>query len=649
MTSSWLSRRNLLAIAPLPFAHRIARAAAPDHGAMMWDYFARQMRMADEARMPRLAAVRTREQLNTLRENVLSTMHYGLGAFPERTPLNARSVGKIVHDDYLIEKIIFESQPGYYVPANLYRPKSTARRRAAVVHPCGHYDEAKAKDDYQRSCIGLVKKGILALIFDPMGQGERPMYRRPAEKRISQGEHQIAGRQAILIGQTMANSMIWDAIRAIDYLETRPDVDPSRIGMLGHSGGGTMTLFTAPIEPRLRASMSCCAVTTFYHKAIKQEGIDAEQVIPNVFLRGVDHPELIAATAPRAFLIGATLRDHTPLEGVRRTYEEAKHIYEMLGHPERFGKSESDNIHMLDKNLREACYAWMLKHLADETGDASEPEMQLETPERLWCTKTGTVMDLPGARSTFDLNRAAAQRLAENRRPPRREDIKAVLACKPQAEAGIALPQTLARGSAHADTLFVICDEAGRHSESSREISRALANAGYSTLGVDLRGWGETSATTEKRDKKFTWDEFFAWRSIELGRPLLGMRVDDLLRAVGAVSAEYGRIYLVGIEGGGLVAAHAAAIESSIAGVAVDRSLRSYRMLMESQLYEEPLSGLPWGALVHYDLPDLAKLIAPRPYVAIDARDAKRRLISGGKPLAAEAAVQDILAGLNLG
>jgi len=248
---------------------------------------------------------------------------------------------------------------------------------------------------------------------------------------------------------------------------------------------------------------------------------------------------------------------------------------------------------MLDKNLREAGYRLDDEAACDETGNASEPEMQVETPERLWCTKTGTVMDLPGARSTFDLNRATVRRLAENRRPAQSADVKALLVSTPRPEAGIELPQTLSAGAAHADTLFIVCAEAGRNSDYARELSGALVNAGYSALGLDVRGWGETASTTDKRSQRTTWDEVFFWRSVELGRPLLGMRVDDLLRASRAVTNEYRRIYLLGIQGGGLVAAHAAAIEPAIAGVVVDRSLQSYRTIMESPRYEEA-GGRAW-------------------------------------------------------
>src|SRR5262249_11858682 len=150
------------------------------------------------------------------------------------------------------------------------------------------------------------------------------------------------------------------------------------------------------------AAMSCCAVTSFYHKTKALLMADPEQIVPGIYPSGVDHPELIAAVAPRAFLIGAVLRDYVPLDGTRRTYGGAKRVYEMLGQPERFGIAESDNEHKLDQNLREACYAWMMKHLTGEKGNAREPAMQVTSEETLRCTKTGCVMDLQGARSVFD-------------------------------------------------------------------------------------------------------------------------------------------------------------------------------------------------------------------------------------------------------
>jgi cephalosporin-C deacetylase-like acetyl esterase len=616
---------------------------------MMRDYLLRELNAFDERRRRHLSAIQTKADIERLQTKVRRVLHACFGAFPERTPLNPQHTGEIVHDDYVIEKIIFESRPEFYVTANLYRPKSTAQRRPAVLHACGHYDDSKAWADYQLACIGLAKRGFVVLIFDPPAQGERMMYHRPGEPRPGIGEHPIAGKPMLLLGRTLANYLIWDGMRALDYLETRPDVDKARMGMLGHSGAGTMTLMTSPLEPRIRAAMSCCAVSSFYHKIKTLIVNDPEQMLPGASANGVDHPEIIATVAPRAFLIGAVLRDDLPLEGTRRTFDEARRMYEIMGVPDRFSKVESDNIHKLDKNLREACYGWMLRHLANESGDTREADTQVETPEALWCTKTGCVMDLKGSRSVFDLNRACSGELAAKRTaPPTREQVRALLF--PQAtldDSGITVPTTLIKAG-NSGALVVLIAEQGRNSGYAKEISSLIAGEGHAVLTADLRGWGETAPATPRSDKRYTWEEMLAWNFVQFGEPLLGMRVRDLLGIVRRNSREYRRIYVVGLEGAGLVAIQAAAIEPSIAGVAVNRTLDSYRDIMEQPTSKEPVSSFVWGALARYDMPELARLISPRPFVAVDAFNGMRILVSGAAPLTGEAATREILRGLRL-
>jgi dienelactone hydrolase len=624
---SGISRREALALAPLLYAQNPAWSA-PYQGAMMWDWLMRELDTADDRRRKSLAAIRNKDELTQLQEKVRRVMRTGIGAFPERNPLNPQHIGEVSHDDYVIEKIIFESRPDYYVTANLYRPKSTATPRPAVVQSCGHYEEGKAAEDYQRACIGLARKGFVALIFDPMGQGERVMFRKPGEKRPgATSEHSLAGKPTLLLGRTLAHYRIWDVMRALDYLETRPEVDATRMGMLGHSGGGMMTILTAPLEPRIRAAMSCCAVTSFYHKTKAHLMADPEQIVPGIYPNGVDHPEMIAAVAPRAFLIGAVLRDYVPLEGTRRTYEETKPIYEMLGEPGRLGRVESDNEHKLDQNLREACYGWMMKHLANESGDTSEPPMQVETEETLWCTKTGSVMDLKKARSVFDLNLSYSHELAK-KRPSKvnTDDVRALLSA-PEPDPNIQLPTTLVKGTAHPDVLIVIVSDLGRNSADAKKLASAIVDAGFSVLGVDLRGWGDTTPDTPKK-AKFTWEEFFAWRAIELGRPLLGMRVGDFSASVRKVAGGYKKIYAVGLGTAGLVAMHAAAL-SVLAGVATVGTLASYQDVIENLTYKEPVSSLVWGALTRYDLPGLAAAIHPRPCFAADSQATPQDILKG--------------------
>ena len=606
---SWpmLTRREVLALAAVSGL----RADPARGGEELWDYFARTLRDYDEKRQRKLRDVRTPVELSRLQEHVRRTLLSGIGEFPDRTPLDPRPVGEITRPDYVIEKLIFQSRPGFFVTANVYRPKSTSVRRPAVVETCGHYMEGKATPDYAKACASLAMKGFVALIFDPVGQGERIMLRDAAGKPLfksATGEHVVAGGPAILLGRTLANYLIWDIVRAFDYLESRPDVDAGRMGLFGHSGGGMQTLLTVPIEPRIRAAMSCCAVTSFFHKTRALLNADPEQIVPGVYEASVDHPELIAAVAPRAFLIGAVLRDFVPLAGTRRTFDEVRPLFEVAGVPENVAKVESDNEHLLDQNLREACSGWMMKHLAGESGDTREPEITVESESALHCTPTGFVMDLEGARSVFDLNREEGRRLAGLRR--------GVTPAAVRQRLGIATWGGLP-AAGQTNNLLLVSGQ-GRDSPAALALIGQLKAAGFRATGVDLRGWGETTPDPRGKKSQVPWEEFFAWRSFEIGRPLLGMRVLDLLEQARKLT---GRIYLVGLDAGGVVALHAAAIEASIAGVVVSGSLPSWTDALQ-RTSAGPVSGFVPGGLRDYDLPELVRAIGPRPAAVIESRDA---------------------------
>jgi hypothetical protein len=171
----------------------------------------------------------------------------GLETLPERSQLHARILARHDLGDYTIENLIFESRPGFPVTANLYRAKSaTPGRHAAVLCPIGHYLSAgKAASDVQARCIQLARMGFVVLVYDAIGQGER----------LAPGNiHHDAGYALLPLGETIAGWMVWDSMRAIDYLLTLDDVDPHTIGVTGNSGGGLNTLFTAVLDARDRAN-----------------------------------------------------------------------------------------------------------------------------------------------------------------------------------------------------------------------------------------------------------------------------------------------------------------------------------------------------------------------------------------------------------
>lgn len=160
-----------------------------------------------------------------------------VGPFPAKTPLNAKIVRTVKKEGYKVEHIIFESQPGFYVTSSLFIPESLkkGKKAPAIIYCSGHTELGYRSPVYQHVMLNLVKKGFIVYAFDPVGQGERLEYFDPATQQSVVGgptmEHSYPGAQAFITGSSQAKYMIWDGIRAVDYLLTRREVDPDRIGI----------------------------------------------------------------------------------------------------------------------------------------------------------------------------------------------------------------------------------------------------------------------------------------------------------------------------------------------------------------------------------------------------------------------------------
>jgi hypothetical protein len=165
-----------------------------------------------------------------------------VGPFPPKTPLNARILRSVKKDDYHVEHIVFESQPGFYVTSSMFIPEGLQEKAPVILYTSGHTAGAYRYEPYQHLILNLVKKGFIVFAFDPVGQGERLEYYNVGSGRSYVGgptsEHSYAGAQAFITGSSQARYMIWDGIRAVDYLLSREEVDPERIGITGMSGGG---------------------------------------------------------------------------------------------------------------------------------------------------------------------------------------------------------------------------------------------------------------------------------------------------------------------------------------------------------------------------------------------------------------------------
>src|SRR5436190_9180013 len=254
-----------------------------------------------------------------------------LGGFPDRTPLNARITGVLDRGDYVIEKIIFESQPHFYVTANLYLPKTGQPPYPAVLYPLGHELGAKSHSAWQQTLGSLAKKGYVALAWDPIGQGERiQIYDEDFEDskvRASTTEHTVEGIQCLLAGDHVARYTIWDGIRALDYLLSRPEVDAKRVACTGNSGGGTHTTYLSALDDRIQVAAPSCYITSWKRMLESIGPQDAEQVFPLWLKDGLDYPDYLYAFGAKPFLMLTAIRDFFPIGGARATFAEARQVF----------------------------------------------------------------------------------------------------------------------------------------------------------------------------------------------------------------------------------------------------------------------------------------------------------------------------------
>ena len=204
--------------------------------------------------------------------------------------------------------------------------------------------------------------------------------------------------------------MIWDGIRAVDYLLTRKEVDPARIGITGRSGGGTQTAYIAAMDDRIYAAAPENYLTN-YTRLLQSIGPqDAEQNLFNIIQRGLDHPDFLIVRAPRPALMITTTGDMFSIQGAAETEKEVAGIYKAYGKSENFSRVEDDAGHASTLKNRESMYAFFRKHLKNP-GDTADEEIKILSPEELQVTKTGQVSTSPGGETVFTLNRRLVEKL----------------------------------------------------------------------------------------------------------------------------------------------------------------------------------------------------------------------------------------------
>lgn len=612
---------------------------------------------------------KTPEQIAEYQKRLREKFIEAIGGLPERTPLNPQITGVVRRDCYRVEKVIFESQPKHYVTGALFVPDAARFKPPypGVIEPVGHSFTAKAREIYQSVGALLALNGMVALVFDPIDQGERGQMLSQWPSLSGTRAHTNLGVGSMLLGRNTARFEIWDGMRAIDYLQSRPEVDPARIGCCGLSGGGTQTSYLMALDERIKAAAPACYLTGFERLLATIGPQDAEQNIFGQLALGMDHADYIMMRAPKPTLICAATGDFFDISGTWTTFRYAKRLYTRMGFAERVDLIENEGEHNYHKPLREATTRWMMRWLLGKDEPIKEPPLELLSEEEIQCTPEGQVMRLPGARSTYDLNRDYERELAARRKNLWTTEERARLLERVRRIAGIrrlrelpepgvgkldvvkrngyqiqkmivtpeddihlpALMFDVPRQGFTPITVLCIHEEGKNTGAEPGGTMEDFIKAGRRVLAVDLRGIDETQQASQRPLTGATgpdWKEVFT--AYLLGRSYVGMRAEDVLVCARLLKQEYGSpIELVAVGNVGVPALHAAALEPDLfASVKLVRTLGSWSNVIDLGLSVNQQVNAVHGALTTYDLPDLAatladKLIIEKPLNAVGQPD----------------------------
>ncbi|WPP49111.1 alpha/beta hydrolase family protein [Catalinimonas niigatensis] len=631
--------------------------------------------MVDEAsvmlqeRAENIAGLKTKENWKQRQAEVREKLMKIVGPFPEKTPLNSQITETLVKDGIKVEKLIYESQPGFYVTAGLFMPKTLKGKAPAIIYCSGHTELGFRSDTYQHKILNLVHKGFVVLAFDPLGQGERMQYPEAEGKKSRIGgptkEHGYAGAQSFISGSSLAKHMIWDGIRTVDYLLTRPEIDPKRIGMTGRSGGGTQTAYIAAFDERIYAAATEAYVTTL-DILLKTKGPqDAEQNFMHFIEQGLDIADLLEVRAPKPAMIISTTRDFFSIEGARQAYAEVQQVYQAFGMENNISMSEDDEVHASTPKNREAMYAFFQKHLQNP-GDSEDKDVAVFTFEELQVTSSGQVATALDSKNVFELNREEsqkkkarviqqrtnfqpekivqeAQKLSGYEAPKAAQEVH--FAGQYQRE-GYNVQKYLMIEEKHVNPYLLFVPDGGQSNQvvlyfhpegkaaqaSAGDEIEALVKQGLTVLSADVLGTGELGPGYLKGDayiEGVSYNQWFA--SILVNQSIVARQAADMVSMVRHIQQNNREIEISAIAHSTLAPAllHAAAFEPAIEKIALVEPLISYASLVEHESYApEWIPANVAGSLRAYDLADLAATLAPRKLLIINPQNHMREAVN---------------------
>ncbi len=614
---------------------------------------------AGGAPLPDLAAAQRRLAV------VRKRLYEAWGGFPEvPCDLAPQKLGEIDRDGYKLERLLLQTFPGVWMTANAYVPKKDGKLPAVLcVH--GHWKEAKQAPQVQARCIGLAKHGFFVLAVDAFGAGERGV-----GEALGEYHGEMTAATLLPTGKPLSGIQVYENMRAVDYLQSRPEVDPDKIGITGASGGGNQTMYAGAWDTRFKAVVPVCSVGTY--NAYLGAACCMCEVVPGA-ASWCCEGEILGLCAPRGLMIFNATKDANQfsVKEARKSLAVAQTFFDLAGQPAELQQTVFDCGHDYSKTMRERMYGWMTLKLKGE-GDGSplpDPAMTLEDAESIRCypgdTRPNNWITLPmfaageGERLVQGIEEPVDTQAWEVLQPKMRERLlqSSVFKNNPRADEpsrGLKrnseeiAPYTMTYESEPGVTLSAQCyvrdpEKWGSgvvlivnlDAENAEEVDRIRKEClalEWSVMIPQLRALGDKAPAGDKIGSApdHNSSEWGLW----VGRPLIGQWTHDVQRAISALPATFkdvensqeksgvdlfhlSRFYnqsvvLIGVGTAGPVVVHAAAADSRVSHVATVNSLASY---ISDVPYRGQRLGLMAPGILRDvgDIPQIAALISPRP------------------------------------
>lgn len=625
-----------------------------------------------------MAAVTTEPQARARQQHVRETLLRLLGGLPdERGPLNARVISTVEGKGVRIEKLVYDSVPGYHVTANLYLPTAATGPFPAVVYSAGHGPFGKS--EAWGMGANLARNGIAMLAYDPLGAGERIQALDPATGKSYAGgdEHSQANIPIQLVGGSVARYMVWDAMRGIDYLETRPEIVHGSIGSYGCSGGGTVSAYLTALDTRVKAGVVACYMTTYGALLPAIGPQDGEQVIPGFIQAGLDLPDLMELAAPRAYAEVATTEDMFPFAGAQAAHNEATRFYGLLHAEDKLQFFTGPGTHGRIQPLMPQIVAFFLHNLADSDAVPVLENYGFRAPVDLNVTETKQVTTAMPGRTIYQVNQERAAKLIS--RP-----VDVTAAAQLQALQGklwreIPVATGMAPRSSTGPVVSPAQEFDGNVAEYYEEHLRIKSRSGIelpaylvrSHTGVPKRAklvftaqllddalpmtyklQAEEAASrgelllvinplpyppaVEENKPTFGNTLPMTSRALLVGKTFVGMRADDVLAAVQYLASLGATSIDAEASGPAAVALlHAAVLEPRITSLRLNGVLSSYRSVLTAMPHRMVTETVVPGVLQHYDVPDLLIAMGSRPVTLVSPVD------GGNQPLTEQSYQQE--------